>query len=104
MAAPSVIVLAGPNGAGKTTAAPHLFKGSLGVTEFVNTDVIAQGLSMFAPEQATLAAGQIMLSRVRELTRQRTNFAFETTLAGRSLVPWLGGLLKSGYQFHLLFL
>ena len=40
---PSVIVLAGPNGAGKTTAAPFLLKGSLGVTEFVNTDLIAQG-------------------------------------------------------------
>ena len=38
---PSVILLAGPNGAGKTTAAPALLRGTLGVAEFVNADVIA---------------------------------------------------------------
>ena len=59
---------------------------------------------MFAPEQAALAADQIMLARVRELARQRANFAFETTLAGCSLVPSLRGLIDSGYEFHLLFL
>lgn len=40
---PHVIVIAGPNGAGKSTTAPMLLKGTLGVTEFVNADVIAQG-------------------------------------------------------------
>src|SRR3972149_1851797 len=46
---PHVIVLSGPNGAGKSTAAPALLKGALGGTEFVNPDVIAQGLSALAP-------------------------------------------------------
>jgi predicted ABC-type ATPase len=46
---PHVIVIAGPNGAGKSTTAPMLLKGTLGVTEFVNADVIAQGLSAFQP-------------------------------------------------------
>jgi predicted ABC-type ATPase len=45
-----------------------------------------------------------MLRRIRELARQRTNFAFESTLAGRSLAPWLTDLNDSGYRFHLLFL
>ena len=35
---------------------------------------------------------------------QRRNFAFETTLAGRSLAPWLSRLIADGYDFHLVFL
>jgi predicted ABC-type ATPase len=102
--APSVILLAGPNGAGKTTSAPRLLKGSLGVSEYVNTDVIAQGLSGFAPERAALEAAEIMLSRLRTLARQRVSFAFETTLASRSFSPWIQGLIKEGYRFHVVFL
>lgn len=45
--APSVVVLAGPNGSGKSTVAPDLLQGALAVTEFVNADIIAQGLSGF---------------------------------------------------------
>lgn len=47
---PSIVMIAGPNGAGKSTAAPTLLRGALGVQEFVNADVIARGLSAFAPE------------------------------------------------------
>src|SRR5688500_1480127 len=71
---PHVIVLAGPNGAGKSTAAPHLLRGALGVTEFVNADMIAQGLSAFAPDTVALAAGRIMLARLRELAAKRADF------------------------------
>jgi predicted ABC-type ATPase len=47
---PSVIIISGPNGAGKSTAAPNLLQGTLVVSEFVNADVIARGLSAFEPE------------------------------------------------------
>ena len=103
-AAPSIVVLAGPNGAGKSTAAPLILKEALGIAEFVNADVIARGLSGFEPERAALAAGRIMLARQRELARQRVGFAFETTLASRSFAPWLADLVRSGYEFHLVFL
>jgi hypothetical protein len=63
---PSLIALAGPNGAGKSTADPILLKETLGVTEFVNADLIAQGLSPFAPETTAVAAGRIMLARMRD--------------------------------------
>jgi predicted ABC-type ATPase len=79
-----VVVLAGINGAGKTTAARSLLANTLKVMTFVNADVIAQGLSGFAPEAAALRAGRIMLEQLKELADQRTNFAFETTLAGRA--------------------
>jgi len=101
---PHVIVLSGPNGAGKSTAAPALLKGALGVTEFVNPDVIAQGLSAFAPERVALAAGRIMLTRLHELAHQGVDFAFETTLASRRFAPWLADLRRTGYSVHVLFL
>ena len=104
VSSPSVVVLAGPNGSGKSTTAPSLLKGTLGVVEFVNADVIAQGLSGFGPEGAGMAAGRIMLARLRQLARQRVSFAFETTLANRLLARWLAGLVREGYKFHLLFL
>ena len=103
-ARPSVVILAGPNGAGKSTVAPALLEGALGVTEFVNADDIARGLSAFNPDGASIAAGRIMLSRLHELGRQRVSFAFETTLASRSFAPWLKELKASGYTVHILFL
>ena len=101
---PSVVVLAGPNGAGKSTAAPALLQGTLGVTEFVNADDIARGLSAFNAERAALPAGRVMLARLHELARRRMSFAFETTLASRSFAPWLTGLKRDGYSIHMLFL
>ena len=102
--APYVIVLAGPNGAGKSTTAPALLRDVLGITELVNADLIAQGLSAFGPERMALAAGRIMLARLQDLARRRASFAFETTLAGRSLRPWLAKLDQKGYRIHVVFL
>ena len=81
---PCVIALAGPNGAGKSTVGPGLLRGALRVTEFVNADVIAQGLSAFNPDAVAIAAGRVMRARLRELAGRRADFAFETTLAGRT--------------------
>lgn len=101
---PSVVILAGPNGAGKSTVAPTLLHGALAVSEFVDADVIARGLSAFDPESVAFAAGRVMLARLRDLAEQRVSFAFETTLASRSFAPWLQNLRASGYEVHLLFL
>jgi predicted ABC-type ATPase len=101
---PIIVVVAGPNGAGKSTVAPALLQGALGVTEFVNADQIARGLSAFNPEGAAIAAGRVMLARLRELSQQHVSFAFETTLASRSTAVWLDELTASGYAAHLVFL
>ena len=53
---PNVVVIAGPNGSGKSTAAPFLLRDYLGMTEFVNADVIAQGLSAFDAASAAISA------------------------------------------------
>jgi predicted ABC-type ATPase len=101
---PHVVVLAGPNGAGKSTAAPVLLRGKLGVDEFVNADTIARGLSAFAPEGVAIDAGRVMLRRLERLAAQQRNFAFETTLASRTLAPRIARWMQSGYAFHLVFL
>jgi predicted ABC-type ATPase len=101
---PNVVVLAGPNGAGKSSSAESILQDGLGIDEFVNADVIARGLSGFKPERAAVAAGRIMLARLRELASQRQSFAFETTLASRTFAPWLADLIRTDYQFHLIFL
>ncbi|MDN3510813.1 MAG: zeta toxin family protein [Candidatus Jettenia sp.] len=101
---PHIIIIGGPNGAGKSTTAPALPKGTLGVTEFVNADTIAQGLSAFQPESVAFHAGRVMLERIHRLAKERVDFAFETTLTSHTFAPWIHELKKTGYTFHLVFL
>lgn len=101
---PEVVLIGGPNGAGKSTAAPVLLNEVLHVGEFVNADVIAQGLSAFNPAEVSFAAGRLMLSRLKSLAAQRRDFAFETTLASRSFAPFLVDLKRNGYHVRLLYL
>jgi predicted ABC-type ATPase len=101
---PHLIIIAGSNGAGKSTAAPALLKDALHVDNFVNADVIAQGLCAYQPEKAAIQAGRIMLDRIHTLAEEKVNFAFETTLASRTFAMWIPKLQKQGYQFHLIFL
>jgi predicted ABC-type ATPase len=101
---PHLIIIAGPNGSGKSTAAPALLKDALHMNNFVNADVIAQGLCAYQPEKAAIQAGRIMLDRVHTLADEKADFAFETTLASRSFATWIPNLRKQGYQFHLVFL
>ncbi|MFO2569243.1 zeta toxin family protein [Legionella pneumophila serogroup 2] len=101
---PHLIIIAGPNGAGKSTAAPALLKDALHVNNFVNADVIAQGLCAYQPERAAILAGRIMLERIHTLANEKVNFAFETTLASRTFATWIPKLQNQGYQFHLIFL
>ena len=103
-APPLVVMIAGPNGAGKSTTAPDLLRHALRVQEFVNADPIAAGLSGLHPERAALAAGRVMLARLKKLAQLRADFAFETTLASRTFAPWLDELRASGYRAHLAFL
>jgi predicted ABC-type ATPase len=101
---PNIIVIAGPNGAGKSTTAPVLLKETFATTEFVNADVIAQGLSGFAPEGVALEAGRVMLQRLKQLANEHKSFAFETTLASRSFAPWIKKEKNKGYRFIMIFL
>jgi predicted ABC-type ATPase len=100
---PIIVAVAGPNGAGKSTVAPALLEGTLGVTQFVNADVIAQGLAGFSPETVAIEAGRIMLRRIKSLAARGLSFAFETTLSSRTFAPWLRGLASSGYTVAVMY-
>jgi predicted ABC-type ATPase len=99
-----VIVIGGPNGAGKTTAAADLLPRHLHINEFVNADEIARGLSPFNPDGTAVAAGRLMLDRIRYLIEVNESFSFETTCAGRGHIRTLEACRAAGYQLVLLFL
>lgn len=101
---PNVVVIAGPNGAGKSTFAPALLRDTLHIFEYVNADTIAEGLSAFAPEDASFDAGRVMLGRLHDLAEDGKDFSFETTLASRFYARWLDELKANGYRVSLTFL
>ena len=74
----------GANGSGKSTTAPKLLRDTLQVDVFINADVIAGGLSAFAPERVAFPAGRIMLRRMHELATAGADFALESTLSSHS--------------------
>lgn len=100
----SILILAGPNGAGKTTFAREFLPGEAGCPHFVNADLIAAGLSPFAPEAVQVQAGRLMLTRIEELVRADLSFGFETTLAGRSYAPMVRRWQSGQYRVRLIFL
>ena len=99
-----IFVLGGPNGAGKSTTARVLLPETLRIEQFVNADLIAQGLSPFAPQSSALDAGRLMLSRIHDFRTRSQSFAFETTLASRSYVTFLKEAQKVGYLVHLAYI
>lgn len=101
---PDLIVVAGPNGAGKTTYVRDFIPHEVECREFVNADLIAAGLSPFARDKASYAAGRIMLQRLRELAARRASLSFETTLSGRSYSTLFRELRAAGYRIRLDFL
>lgn len=79
-----IIIIAGPNGAGKTTFAREYLPLEVGITTFINADLIAAGLSPFAPETAARRAGRLMLTEIDRSAASGVSFAFETTLSGKA--------------------
>jgi len=97
-------IIAGPNGAGKTTFVREFLPKYATCREFLNADLMAVGLSPFDPNSAAIAAGRLLLARMRELIRQGKDFGFETTLAGKTYLPILRNMKDQGYRLHLFFL
>ena len=77
-----IIIITGPHGAGKTTFAREFLPTDEACLQFVNADLIAAGLSPFAPETAALQAGRLMLMQISAHVAHSRNFALETTLSG----------------------
>ena len=100
----NVYIIAGPNGSGKTTFAKKFLPDYAECPNFVNADLIAQGLSPFSPRIAAMKAGRLVLEQIQDFAKRNVDFAFETTLAGKAYVRLFKDLKKKEYHLHLFFL
>lgn len=101
---PTCWIIAGPNGAGKTTFALEYLPQVAQCSRFVNAGLIAAGLSSLAPERELLAASRLFLGEIEACITQREDFAFETTLAGRSYLKLVRRLQTAGWRVELIYL
>src|SRR5439155_1491852 len=101
---PRCIVIAGPNGAGKTTFAREYLPKVAGLVQFVNADLIAQGLSPLDPPLAAISAGRLVLREINRLASERADFAFESTLSGLSYARQLNSWKSTGYRIEIVYL
>ena len=101
---PTCWIIAGPNGAGKTTFALEYLPQVAQCSRFVNADLIAAGLSPLAPERELLAASRLFLGEIEACIAKREDFAFETTLAGRSYLKLVRRLQTAGWRVELIYL
>ena len=99
-----IVIIAGPNGAGKTTFAREFLPTDAALPNFVNADLIAAGLSPFAPELAAFKAGRIMLETIAEHVKRGESFSFETTLSGQIYAQMIPAWRSSGYLVKMVFL
>jgi predicted ABC-type ATPase len=72
---PKIVIIAGPNGAGKTTFARAFLPQEAKTQGCINADLIAAGLSPFAPEAQAIKAGRLMLDEIAACVRRRESFA-----------------------------
>jgi predicted ABC-type ATPase len=101
---PNVYIIAGPNGAGKTTFAREFLPSYAKCKNFVNADLIAQGVSPFSPETADIRAGKLMLEEIEHFARRGVDFGFETTLSGRAHLKLIRSLKRRRFGVNIFYL
>lgn len=99
-----IVIIAGPNGAGKTTFAREFLPNEGGCPVFINADLIAAGISPFLPDQAYFHAGRLMIEEIKRHLLEGNNFAFETTLSGKTYAAMIPEWQRMGYSIKLVFL
>jgi len=74
------------------------------VIHFVNADLIASGLSPLHPALAARRAGRLVLMELDRLVKAREDFAFESTLSGRTYLRLMKRWKTAGYRIEMVFL
>ncbi|OGR86501.1 MAG: hypothetical protein A3A86_03950 [Elusimicrobia bacterium RIFCSPLOWO2_01_FULL_60_11] len=101
---PKVYIIAGSNGSGKTTFAMEYLPKHVGQVDFINADLIARGLSPLDADNMDFKASRIFLERIKEVAKSGKDFAFETTLSGKTYVPLLKKMKGMGYFISMFYL
>lgn len=104
MNSPICTIVAGPNGAGKTTFALDYLSEMTHCRRFINADLIASGLSPLSPECEQITAGKLFLKEIQVSVERREDFAFETTLSGRTNLKRIRSLQNRGWHVELMYL
>ena len=101
---PKCLVIAGPNGSGKTTFATTFLPLYVECKNFVNPDLVARAFSPFNPDDALLKAAKMTLEIMDENIAAKRDFAFETTLSGRSYAMKLKQIKDAGFTVWMFYL
>jgi predicted ABC-type ATPase len=101
---PTCYIIAGANGAGKTTFALNYLPKIVSCRNFINVDEIARGVSPLNIEAGLLHASRIFLQLMRQKIAQREDFAFETTLSGKSWLRRIRQMQNNGWRVVLYYL
>jgi predicted ABC-type ATPase len=99
-----IVIIAGPNGAEKTTFAHAFLPQEAQLQRFINADLIAAGLSPFAPDTAAIKAARLMLEEIAGCSLRKESFAFETTLSGLGYLRHIHAWKDAGYHVSIFFL
>ena len=75
----NVYIIAGPNGSGKTTFAVKFLPEYVKCPNFINADLIAQGLSPFSPGAAAIKAGRLLSMRSYTIILLKVLAVYEET-------------------------
>lgn len=101
---PKCYIISGPNGAGKTTFAIRFLGETIGCENFINADMIASGISPLNPSKAQVTASKVFLNELKSNMAKKVDFAFETTLSGRTYLKTVQKLKSSGWTVILYYL
>lgn len=74
------------------------------IHHFINADLIAGGLSPLNPQLAAIAAGRLVLQEIDRYVEARSDFAFESTLSGRSHLTKFQHLKEAEYLIEIVYL
>ena len=97
-------IIAGPNGSGKTTFATDYLPLYADCQNFINPDLLARGFSPFNPDAAHLKAAKAALDLIDENVAAKRDFAFETTLSGRSYAAKIKQIKDAGFTVTMFYL
>jgi len=103
-ARPIIYLIAGCNGAGKTTFAKSFLPNEAKCLNFLNADLIAQGLSPLNTRAAAIKAGRLLSEEFRTFVARHDTFGFESTLSGKTYLGLLRQAKQRGFRLYLHYL